>query len=59
MNQGLDRHEAIHAIGFVLSKHIYEILQSAEADQDPSAAYYRDLEELTPESWRSESEDAG
>lgn len=58
IRQGLDRHEAIHAIGFVLSKHIYSALQAQQPDQDPGPAYYRELEELTPESWRREAEDA-
>ncbi len=51
--EGLDRHEAVHAIGSVLMWHIHEILAQGIDDKAVSDRIYRDaLEKLTPESWR-------
>ncbi len=54
MAEGLDRHEAIHAIGSVLMTHINDaVKRSAEAGAAPTSdAYFADLEDLTAESWR-------
>ncbi|GMQ83721.1 MAG: hypothetical protein BMS9Abin06_0460 [Gammaproteobacteria bacterium] len=49
--QGLDRHEAIHAVGAVLSENIFELLQSNEASWD-SKRYRKRLEKLTAKRWR-------
>jgi Domain of unknown function (DUF1841) len=51
--QGLDRHEAIHAVASVLSNHIYEALRNPEAGTDLNQAYLRDLEGLIAEKWLS------
>jgi len=50
--QGLDRHEAVHAIGNVLVMHIYDVLNDPEAGAEPNEAYERELEQLTAEKWR-------
>jgi hypothetical protein len=50
---GLDRHEAIHAIGSVLAKHLYNLFRSEGAGPDPHASYLQELESLTAEDWRS------
>ena len=52
--EGLDRHDAIHAIGSVLSKFIFNHVKNAKpADGDPNLAYWADLETLSAESWRN------
>jgi hypothetical protein len=50
--EGLDRHEAIHAIGMVLTEHIYDVLKTTKSDKDPNAPYFAALERLTAEDWR-------
>lgn len=54
MAEGLDRHEAIHAIAWVLSGHMWDLTRQpgvAQAD-DPNVSYYAALERLTAERWR-------
>lgn len=51
-SQGLDRHDMIHAIGAVLTEHMWELLRSSAPASDPGAAYFAALDELTAESWR-------
>jgi hypothetical protein len=57
MNEGLDRHDALHAIGSVLAGHIYEIIRgSAEVDPKKFNELYHDrLRKLTAVSWRNQS----
>jgi hypothetical protein len=52
MDDGLDRHDAIHAIGMVLAEHIYDLLKTEPLSQDPNALYFAALERLTAEAWR-------
>jgi len=54
MAEGLDRHEAIHAVAFVLSGIIFDLTRQPEsaAEADPNESYYASLERLTAESWR-------
>lgn len=56
MAEGLDRHDAIHAIGYVLSGHIYDLLKGEIVEEDPNPAYFAALEKLTAESWLNEAE---
>lgn len=56
--EGLDRHEAIHAIGAVLTQHMLAMMREDQAESDPNAAYFTALAQLTVESWRRESGDA-
>jgi hypothetical protein len=56
MAEGLDRHDAIHAIGYVLSGHIFDLLKGEIVDADPNPAYFAALEKLTAESWLSQAE---
>lgn len=53
MQEGLDRHEAIHAIGSVLMGVLAEAVQG-ESHEDPTPTYYRELMQLTAEKWLSE-----
>lgn len=55
MGEGVDRHEALHAIGSVLAVHLNEILKNSDdAPEDTNAVYYAKLKELTIERWRAE-----
>jgi hypothetical protein len=60
MSEGLDRHDAIHAIGSVLAGHLNDLMRETrsdsrsgenKSDQDPSKAYFAQLEGLTAEGW--------
>lgn len=51
MRQGLSRHEAIHAIGAVLSGDIWAILRGEKTEFSPKQ-YRRKLEKLTAKRWR-------
>jgi hypothetical protein len=54
MDEGLDRHAAIHAIGAVLMMHINDVMNGAAQGPAPQVhdAYFAELEALTAESWR-------
>jgi hypothetical protein len=52
MAEGLDRHDALHAIGFVLAGHMHTLVEGPESTVDPNEAYLSELEELTAEKWR-------
>jgi hypothetical protein len=60
IREGLNRHDAIHAIASVLSGHMFELMKhGAKKDQDVNEIYHRQLEELTAESWlKSASEES-
>jgi len=55
LGEGLDRHDALHAIGSVVAEHVQGILQEGSSegssDGDSNQAYFRQLEELTAEKW--------
>ena len=53
MSEGLDRHDAIHAIGSVLAMHMHDLISQPEAapNTDPNDAYYAELERLTAKDW--------
>ena len=50
--EGLDRHDAVHAVGSVLAKRIYELLKEGLPAGDPNEPYWAELESLTAEGWR-------
>jgi hypothetical protein len=50
MTEGLDRHDAVHAIGSVVAKQIYTMLQNRRPHD--SLEYAAQLDELTADSWR-------
>lgn len=58
--QGLDRHDAIHAIGTVLIEYLWELMDSGETKGDAHQRYFDRLETYTAEEWLAsgESEDA-
>jgi hypothetical protein len=49
--QGLNRHEAIHAIGSVLLKHLTAISQGKAVEADPNTGYFRALNRLNARKW--------
>jgi hypothetical protein len=51
IHQGLERHEAIHAVAAVLLDEIGELQHNAEASWN-QAQYRRKLEKLTAKRWR-------
>jgi hypothetical protein len=51
MAEGLDRHDAVHAIGSILAAEIFDLLKRKEPF-DPDR-YDRKLRELTAARWRS------
>lgn len=53
MHEGLDRHDAVHAVASVLAAHLAEKLQ---ADGPNNETYYEALGRLTAESWRTNTE---
>ena len=55
MKEGLDRHEAIHAIGSVLSEEFFVAMSGQEATGDINAKYIEKLKSLTAHSWRQQA----
>ena len=51
MDEGLDRHEAIHAVASVLAEHLNELMQGGDAGADVNETYYRNLKRLTVARW--------
>ncbi len=56
MGEGLDRHEAIHAIGWILTQELFGPLPQKEGPAvDLNARYLEKLSRLTAESWRKQT----
>jgi hypothetical protein len=49
--QGLDRHDAVHAIGSVIMGHLTDIAAGRVADADPNRRYGSALRRLTARQW--------
>ena len=50
---GLSRHDAVHAIGAVVSEHLFEILRTDNDDGVKQSTPYLDrLQNLTADAWR-------
>ncbi len=54
MSEGLDRHDAIHAIASVLVNYLQEMLSGSDTE-DHNERYFEALTELTAESWSSQA----
>jgi len=54
MGEGLDRHEAIHAIGSVLMEILFAEVHERDDSVDVNAKYNRELATLTAAGWRSQ-----
>jgi len=53
MREGLTRHDALHAIGYLVSEQIYDILKHNETPDASKARYYAAIERLTAAAWLS------
>jgi len=55
--QGLDRHDSIHAIAWVLSQHIFEQMKAETPDDKDvmNARYVAAVEGLTADDWRNQA----
>ncbi len=51
MRQGLDRHDAIHAIGAILNEEIFKVLRG-EVSELSSKRYRKKLDKITAKRWR-------
>ncbi len=51
MAGGLDRHDAIHAIGSVLAEHLHSAMTGNSTAEFGNEAYFASLKTLTRESW--------
>jgi hypothetical protein len=54
VGEGLDRHEAIHAIGSVLMEILFAEVHERDDSVDVNAKYNRELATLTAAGWRSQ-----
>jgi hypothetical protein len=52
MDDGLDRHDTIHAIGWVLIEFIADLIKAPESDTNANPRYFAALERLTVGDWR-------
>ncbi len=50
IRQGLDRHEAVHAVGYVLAQHMFRMVKGTRTG-DTNAAYVAALRQLTAGKW--------
>ena len=57
MKEGLNRHEAIHAIGSILAEFIYKSLKGDLRGDGVNKQYLQAVSELTAESWRASYSD--
>ena len=54
--QGLDRHDSIHAIAWILSQHLFEQMKTESPDTKDvvNARYIAAVERLNAEDWRNQ-----
>ena len=50
IDENLDRHDAVHAIAYVLAEHMFELLRGEDATPG-NDEYYAELKNLTAERW--------
>jgi hypothetical protein len=55
--EGLDRHEAIHAISYALAGHLNDLAAHWVTAADPNEPYYRALAQLQADQWRTRGQD--
>jgi len=56
VDEGLDRHEAIHAVGSVLMSIVFDVSYAPDVAGDINARYSQELVKLTAAGWRSQAE---
>jgi hypothetical protein len=54
MDEGLDRHDAIHAIGSIFMEIVFAAAHDRDDGGDVNAKYNRELAALTAAGWRSQ-----
>ena len=56
MGEGLDRHDAIHAVGAVLSKYLWSVMRDSNEppDENWSDNYFAEVRNLSVEKWHEE-----
>ncbi len=54
INEGLDRHDAVHAIGSVLMRIVFDAVHERGDGSDINAKYRQELATLTAANWRSQ-----
>src|SRR6476646_3475169 len=54
MDEGLDRHDAVHAIGSILMEIVFAAAHERDDSDDVNAKYNRKLAALTAAGWRSQ-----
>jgi hypothetical protein len=54
INEGLDRHDAVHAIGSVLMRIVFDAVHERDDGSDVNAKYRQELATLTAANWRSQ-----
>jgi hypothetical protein len=52
VSEGLDRHEAIHAVGMVLTGVMFDIQRGDLAEGDPNATYLAEVAKLNRQTWQ-------
>jgi hypothetical protein len=56
VDEGLDRHEAIHAVGSILMNIVFDASHEPSVGVDINARYSQELASLTAAGWRSQVE---
>lgn len=51
MQEGLDRHDAVHAVASVLAEHMHDLMHGGNVGADPNERYFKRLNELTAAQW--------
>jgi hypothetical protein len=51
--EGLDRHDAVHAIGSVLAGHMHSLLVGEQGEMEPNERYHEALGKLSARTWRA------
>ena len=50
--EGLNRHEAVHAVGSVLAEYMYHAIKGGAPAGDPNQRYWAALDKLSARKWR-------
>lgn len=56
MKAGLLRHDAVHAIGSVVARHIFDVLKTKDTAETSQARYYAAVERLTRAKWHEDND---
>lgn len=54
MAEGVDRHDAVHAVGSVLLEHMHDLLQGGTPTERTHSQYDQALEKMTAKGWLDE-----